>query len=358
MSARPPHHYVVFAFLLLMCPLIVFGHDKYTVLSKAKIISVQPSRILSAPENRVVFDSVPFSAGSAIPHWEKGYLISITSEATQPNTPDVRLYDASGRKVREAAIWFEGARDLFVLSAAVARGGTILASGTAVNSDGNRAYFIAMAGATGTVTAAIQTNPLLAKQICAAPDGTVWAFGGLERNLGGPRPQGDLLRHFDFQKGLIGSLLPSSGFDPKLGRPDLETGRAGEEVYMRCSDTMLGIYSGPVNEYIALNLVTGALRQFAVRKTNVGIGLAGFALTDGGEAYGVLVDRAARKEGLFHLDIDQSANRANWTPVNGSIGQMGQPGIVSQLWGADANRLVYGMGEPSEKAILYWSEAP
>src|ERR1700739_1687766 len=107
-------------------------------------VSAQPgqsSLALSAPANRVVFDAVPFSTGSTVPYWDKGYLVSLTPETTAPDKPNVSLYDAQGHMTRQSVIWFQDAQTVFILSAAVTRQGSIAASGTAVRADGTRAYF-------------------------------------------------------------------------------------------------------------------------------------------------------------------------------------------------------------------------
>ena len=63
-------------------------------------------RAISESEQRVVFDDTAFSSGpaTAIPRWENGYLISRDVETLQAGVPNVRVYDQSGKKVREAAI--------------------------------------------------------------------------------------------------------------------------------------------------------------------------------------------------------------------------------------------------------------
>jgi hypothetical protein len=67
---------------------------------------------LSESTNRVLFDGSAFSGPTtAIPHWDNGYLVANEVETWQPGTPNVRLYDRSGRQVLSAAISFPGERE-------------------------------------------------------------------------------------------------------------------------------------------------------------------------------------------------------------------------------------------------------
>lgn len=314
-------------------------------------------RVLSAPVKRVVFDGTPFSIGATVPHWENGYLIS-TALATGPGIPNVRLFDRNGNKVREVSIWMPESQRTAIEGSTVAPDGTIVVSGTAVRADGTRAGFIARTTASGLLSDVIQTNPFWGTQVCIAPDRTVWSFGGLERGLDESRPTGDLLRHYDFRKGLIGSFIPDALFDPSLGNAGVPTGNGGE-VYMRCSNNLVAILSNPVSQYILVDPRTGGSKQFSLPTLRRGVALHGFAVTGTGEAYAVLMNLTAKKVGLFHLDLDPSTAQTSWVPVAGAIGNTGGTGAVDWLWGADGNYLVYGVtGDPSANSGVLWAAAP
>src|SRR6516165_3208959 len=178
--SKPIHRAIIVLFSTLYLLLPLCGHGQAQSVASAGITTSSPprsARTLMPSEKRVVFEASQFAEGSVIPYWDKGYLISIVPESVSPATPNVRLYDATGTRVREVSIWFPGTQTVYILSAAVTPRGQILASGTAVKSDGTRAYFIQETDGSGKRTNAIQTNPFLAEHVCATTEGSVWAFG-------------------------------------------------------------------------------------------------------------------------------------------------------------------------------------
>src|SRR6266550_9252517 len=111
--------------------------------------SVYP-KALSDSSRRVVFDrSAFFGESTAMPNWENGYLVSREIETFQDWTSNVRLYDQSGKHVREAAIWFPGSLRVVIYSATATPEGRIIAAGDAEKSDGTAAPFIALTDLNG-----------------------------------------------------------------------------------------------------------------------------------------------------------------------------------------------------------------
>lgn len=319
--------------------------------------SLRTWRPLSAPQKRVVFASDPFSAGSVVPYWDKGYLISITPIMVSSGTSSVRLYNSSGNKVRESALWFPGATTVYIISAAVTDEGNIIASGTAVKADGTRAYFIAATDSSGNVTHVIQTNPFFPSEVCSASDGTVWSFGDLGTNSDLVPVDGDILRQFDFGKGLIHSHLPRSTFG-KDPFPPAQRRKDGQEVYFRCLSDRLVIYTGTADQYIEFDTVTASARRFRLDRSVTNLPVRGFAVTNQGDVYGFLRDyfKPNAVQGLFHLDVDSAAGYARWAPVMAASGAKGEPGVVVGLWGADGEYLVHGYADdPAGRPGVSWS---
>jgi hypothetical protein len=315
----------------------------------------QTVRTISAPSKRVLFDLVPFSAGSTVPYWDKGYLVSISPETAAPGTVNVRLYDANGKKAREAAVWFPEAKTVFLGGAAITSQGTILVSGTAVKADGTRAYYIAATDVTGKLTDAIQTNPFFPKNTCSTADGSVWSFGELDSS--GTPVDGNILRHFDFHAGMINSFLPRSSFSPGPYSPALR-GNEGHEVYVRCLSNKVFIYSGTADEYIEFDTSTGSAQRFRIDRSAIDLPVRGFAVTEQGDVYGYLRDyqQNTTVQGLFHLDVNTATGRVRWTPIVPGSGLKGQAGVISGLWGADGEYLVHGFdSDPSGRAAVSWS---
>src|ERR1700732_892303 len=87
-------------------------------------------KVLSDSTRRAVFDSGAFYGPSTpLPQWDNGYLVSREVETFQPGVANVRLYDTSGAKVREAAIWFPGSQRVLIYSATATPDGRIIAAG-------------------------------------------------------------------------------------------------------------------------------------------------------------------------------------------------------------------------------------
>jgi len=358
--SKPIHRAIIVLFSTLYLLLPLCGHGQAQSVASAGITTSSPprsARTLMPSEKRVVFEASQFAEGSVIPYWDKGYLISIVPESVSPATPNVRLYDATGTRVREVSIWFPGAQTVYILSAAVTPRGQILASGTAVKSDGTRAYFIQETDGSGKRTNAIQTNPFLAEHVCATTEGSVWAFGDVSQEASADSSQEALLREFNFQKGQIDQLLPRSTFGTTILSP-ASRGGAGHEVYFRCLSNKLVIYSGVAQQFVEFDTTSHSANRFAIEPSTAGVKLTGFAATNDGEVYGSLRNSGNPDsvQGLFHLDLDATAGLAHWTPVIGASGKQSQRGVVSRLWGADGNYLVHNFADdPPGRSAASWS---
>jgi hypothetical protein len=303
-------------------------------------------RVLSESSRRVVFDSAAFvGETTALPQWDKRYLVSRETLTYQAGVANVKLYDESGQKVREVAIWFPGSERVVIHSAAVTSDGRIIAAGHAEKADGTAASFIALTDLSGKMTNVIQTKGYHPSSICQAPDGTVWTFGGTgyDRETG-PNP-GDTLRHFDFQKGQVGSYLPRSTF-PRLPMPDVP-------AYIRCLADKVFVYSHGAQGYIEMQYSGGTPRLYHVVAPSQ-LRLAGFAVTGARDVYGYFY--GAGKGGLYYLSFDEAANTVRWLPVDGTVGLLTKPGAISGLWGSDGDNLVLSRSEDGTgEYTLHWA---
>jgi hypothetical protein len=309
-------------------------------------------RVLSPSAQRVLYDSSAFRApGVPIPYSDRGYLISRKIESFAPDTPNVMLYGKDGQKVREAAIWFPQSIRVAITSAAVTPDGRIVASGEADKTDGTRAPFIALTDLSGKVTGAIQTKDFYPTNVCVAPDNTVWSFGATWwDDANGRALPGDLLRHFDFGRGQLAGYIPRSSF-PDPSSPDSLT-------LMRCSSTEVAIFSGPENTYVLMPYEGKQPRMYEAASPN-GLWLIGFGILASGNAYGVLVNREKTDDptqGLYSLELDETAKVARWLPVESAVGVRTSPGTVVRLWGADGEFLVMGRAQdPAGVIAVHWA---
>jgi len=259
--------------------------------------------------------------------------------------PNIRLFGESGQKVREAAIWFPESQRVVIRSAAVTSDGRIIAAGFTEKADGTAANFIALTDLSGKMTNVIQTKGYAPSNICQAPDGTVWTFGGTgyDRETG-PNP-GDTLRHFDFQKGQVASYLPRSTF-PRLPMPDVPADT-------RCLADKVVVYSEGAQEYIEMKYRDDTPHLYHAKAPS-GLWLTGFAVTAGGDVYGYFYPSG--KGGLYCLSFNEAAKTVRWLPVEGTVGPLTKPGAISGLWGSDGDHLVMGRsGDSAGDYALHWA---
>jgi hypothetical protein len=278
-------------------------------------------------------------------HWDNGYLVSEDIEIFQAATPNVRLYDGSGNQAVAASIWFPGAARVLLYSATATPDGRIIAGGTTEKLDGTAASFIAMTDPAGKVTNVIQTVGFGPVNICRAPDGTVWSFGGMGfvGKSSEPKP-GNTLRHFDFQKGEVASYLARSLF-PNLPRPE---GRAA----IRCFADEVVAYSSNAHVYIQMKYAGDALEVYHTEEP-VDLRFISFAATDSRKIYGYF--SKADKGGLYYLAFDETSKTAQWLPVTGAAGALDTPGVITVLWGDDGDKLVVSRADdPLGVTALHW----
>jgi hypothetical protein len=311
-----------------------------------------PSKVLSQLVQRVVFDSSAFHGPSMpAPYSDKGYLITHIVESFVPGTSNIVLYDRSGQKVREAAIWFPQSTRVAITSAAVTSDGRIVASGEADKADGTRAPFIVLTDLSGKVKEVVQTKDFYPRNVCVAPDNTVWSFGGTWWDEANEHPlPGDVLRHFDFEKGQLAAYIPRSTFPDNSSYDGL--------TEMRCSANEVAVYSRAVNTYIVMPY-GGSVPNLYDAPPPSGLTMTGFASFGSKNAYGVFINRQRMDDpiqGLYSLELDESAKTVRWVAVEGALGSRKSSGTVLRLWGADGEFLVLGRAQdPAGLTALHWA---
>jgi hypothetical protein len=302
-------------------------------------------KALSESTRRVVFDSGAFFGPSAaMPQWDNGYLITRAVETFESGVPNVQLYGTSGEKVREAAIWFPGSYRVIIHSATATADGGIIAGGHAEKPDGSAGPFIALINPAGKITNVIQTRGFVPENVCQGPDGTVWSFGGTGYDTNSEPNPGDTLRHFDFQKGKIGSYVPRSVF-PKHPTP-------GMIAYIRCSANEVVAYSTTAREYIEMKYGGDAPHVYHAEVPS-DLRLLGFAVTGSKKIYGYF--SLLGRGGLYYLLFNEAANTVSWVPIEATVGVYTEPGRITGLWGSDGNNLLVSRAEDraGEQAI-HW----
>lgn len=266
--------------------------------------------------------------------------------------PNVWLYDSSGNEVSQAAIWIPGAVRVILSHAAVSTDGRLVVTGSAEQKDSTQAFFIALVDRGGKVLKVIQTNPFVPMQLCASPDGTVWTAGGVRSETREVREAGEVLRHFDFDRGLLESYLPQSSFGSRFSA----AGNAGEhrEVYFGCNAERVVLYSGTANQFVELTLSDHSIRRWTIDRSLYDLPLHGFALTISGDVYAGLRDQAnpSTSDWIYYLQRDDVAGAVRWIPVESSDPEGHPIGSFGYLFGADGESLVYCRGDAGR--VLYW----
>jgi len=287
-----------------------------------------------------------------VPYWSQGYLISTKIESFSPGTPNVALYARkTGSKSEEVAFWFPESQRVVITSAVVAHAGGILASGEADKVDGTRAPFIALANPKGQITNVIQTQDFYPRNICAAPDGSVWAFGNtMWDNSKNEHFPGNILRRFDFQHGETASYIPRSNFPKRIELDVLG--------FIRCTSDAVFAYSSPASIFIKLEYKSETPRIYKMTPSQLMVG--GLAVTNTNAVYGLLEDQPNReddsgKNGMYFLALDDSTQTAQWQPVKGAVGRRTDGGVIVDVWGAyGENLVVHRAGDPAELAAVHW----
>jgi hypothetical protein len=323
----------------------------FSAAAQERLTSETPrgaDQVMIETRNRVAFDGDAFLSNS-MPYWSNGFLIARTVESFSAATPNVRLFGTDGLKSTEVAFWFPGSQRVVIDSAAVSHRGGILASGEADKADGTRAPFIALANLRGQVTNVMQTGDFFAKNICEAPDGSIWAFGGTRWDPSQSQPlPGNILRRFDLQKGETASYVPRSALPSRI--------QAYALSYIRCSSSGVVAYSNPASALIEFPYGAAAPRIYHISAPK-GLVVVGFALTDSGDLYGALDDLkdGTGIEGMYTLVLDRESNSGRWQPIKGAVGDLDAEGVVSKVWGVDGDSLVVSRGgDPVGITALHW----
>jgi hypothetical protein len=330
---------------LSFCGLATLGQERPTAATH-----VGQERSVGETQSRVLFDRDAFFHDGPLPYWSNGYLVSTKTESFSPGTPNAILLGRNGSKSAEVSFWFPGSQRVLITSGAASRHGGVLVSGEADKADGTRAFFIAFANSNGEVTNVIQTGDFHPRKVCEAPDGSIWAFGGMMWDaVKRERLAGNVLRRFDLQKGETASFVPGSTFPPKM--------QADEASHIRCTGEAVFVYSSnPANTLIELPYKAEAPQVYDVSKPE-GLEVITFAVTGSHEIYGGLAGLGADngKGGMYMLALNQNARSGHWQPVKGAVGRFTDEATVSGVWGVDEGNLVISRGgDPAGITALHW----
>jgi hypothetical protein len=323
------------------------------VTISAVLVSVQSAsraQTLASPTQRVLFDrSAFFGDSTPVPNWSNGLLVSHETQTFEEDTANVRWYDRSGQQAGSASIWFPGAKRLGISEAVAAPDGTILVAGHSdksmdpeVNLTTSFSFLARIDGA-GKILKVLPTPGYHPVNLCAAPDGTVWTYGNTGADANHRPINGDLLRHFDIEKGQLASFLPHTTFGRFPSPMSLTS--------MSCGSDTLALYIPGPNGLVMMKYDAASPQVYSVSANRearfFGLASVGTDLYTASGHHG--------SYGLYRLSKNDSALTAKWVAVSGTTGSADNPCVVQALWGVDSSSLVVGkLADPADLQALYW----
>ena len=299
---------------------------------------------LSEPIRATLYPEV-ICAHCIIPEWDRGYLLH---REFDKDAALVTMYDRTGLKVLEARIVPEDTAKVSVSATAATHAGGILAAGGGTMTDGSSQRFIAETDPAGRIVQSVHTGRFTTRHVCEASDGTVWALGfdlDIHNSLDADK---NVLRHYSFEKGLLGSFvsLDSISKSPDAYSQISIPGRS----CLRCGKDRVSVYLGPAAQYIEVDTSSEKLTRWNVGMSSVVASKThGFAVTDEGKIFVAFANdpdpNGERKHGLYELKATPGSPIASLTAVDGTVTIFDSyktvpDGTFLRLWGADGNSLV------------------
>ena len=315
-----------------------------TTVTRGQQPSQQDPPTLSPPLHAALYPEV-MCVHCVVPSWDHSYLLHVEIDR---GPAVVTMYDKTGKKVVEGRMWPADAAKVSVRSAGATQAGGIVAVGGGIMTDGSTQRFIAKTDVTGRTVQSIRTESFSACQVCEATDGTVWALGYGFDSADLQDTDKNVLRHYSFDKGLLGSFVSLDSIS-KSRDAILQISAPGKS-FLRCSKDRVSVLFWPSAQYIQADGSTEKFTRWQVVAPGaVGEKATGFAVTQEGKIFVSLTDFSeadkTRTNGLYELQATPGPSVAILVPVRGAHISYDPNGIAPdgaffRLWGADGNELV------------------
>ena len=275
-----------------------------------------------------------------VPKWTQGGLIAVQHK--DPRNPVIWMFSPSGDKSLHFSV--PGAESTLIYDCDRATDGTIGISGSAADSDGRVAGFVAWISPNDPNGQIIRTGSYRPAMVAIAPDGTLWTVGKQTAATATSPAEivsnAGAIQHFDRSGKTLGSFVPQS----TIRNPHLTLSRTRNTL--RASKDRIAWYSSD-GRYVEMSLSGSLLTDFVVDvppgRGKPLLDSIGFALTDEGDAFlSVLYDVTTTGAALLPIDVfetyvlDRPARA--WRPVQ-VAGQSPRTG-VGHLLGVDGQSLV------------------
>ncbi len=316
---------------------------------------------VASPEWRLAAPThhAPFSGGRRpgllVPNWTHGLMITRAQGDTGPADVNVVLYDRTGTRATQARVWLPGAVRVRLFDAIATDQGAAIAAGYAVMADRSTERFIARTDPSGKVVAVVRTNPFNPECVCLSSDGTVWSLG-VEADKDDRHEDYPLVRHYSFDKGLLGTYLSRDSFPRTTINPAgvaaTSAISSAQATYLRCEGGTVWLYINVTDQVVRIDPSTKSETRFQVDMASPGYAkVRGFAVTDDGHLFAGVANCRMQSTRLYELQPDRSTLRAKWVAVDDGVPTAGgadwPPGSFTRLWGAEGQSLVVEKtGEP------------
>jgi hypothetical protein len=288
--------------------------------------AISPS--LSAPFRRVAVD--PSTDTDHPPKWERGYFLRYDSN------PMVFAADRSGRVVMRSRINPDQSIQTHISDITVSPAGAFAVAFSALSKSGAPAGFIAWLNTSGETTRLVESSAGVFR-VCFADDNTLWALVRERDDQGNELRGYDLLRHYNADGTLIGTVVPrdlfsSASFPAPLGS-------------LTASRDRIGLYADRTRTWMEISYSGKILGSW--KMPDVGADVTRAYLSSANEVY---VYSQEHRDGHETISInrfnksDSTFERFDTSAIAGA-----DPVL---LWGVDGEDLV--LGKTSRTPTLMW----
>lgn len=216
--------------------------------------------------------------GQRLPRFKNGLVLVYDF-----NLAKVWAYDRTGKTLLSLSLSVPNTVRMHITDIAAAPDGTVAVSASAFDGDGNGAPVIFWISPAGAVTRIVRLAPFSASRVVFANDGSLWAAGRIYRQEGvrfETAPEYDVLRHYDSQGRLLGSVVPNTTFASAPQNPALYSFLIGGQ-------NRIGFLSLDAKEYVEVSLSGKMLGDWKIHTSlpfHVG-DVMGAALTASGSVF-------------------------------------------------------------------------
>jgi hypothetical protein len=273
-----------------------------------------------------------------MPKWTNGGLLTV--QFKDPKYPLIWMLTRSG--ARSLPFSIPGADSTLIYDLDQRADGTIGISGSASDSEGRVAGYVAWISPNETSAQVVRTGLYRPAMVAIAPDGTMWTVGRELDTLTPPvklLPHVGVIRHFDRSGKTLDSFVPQS----TVRTPSLTLTRNT----LRASKDRIAWYCVGDGRYVEISFSGNVLADIAVdvpidggkpMSDNIS-----FALTDEGDAFlSVPYLDPSSKQFLYRMYLLNRSARV-WDPV--PLGGQPPRNHTGYIFGADGRRLVVMSGK-------------